>query len=490
MAFLLKNHPIIYESSREGRQGAFEKLIPLLWLLVILLSPPLYGKGMKQNLETAFEVLGMANNITEGGGYQDQSGGFYTGGNIFARSKANNAELFSLQMPDHRAGCGGIDLFLGGFSYINAQEFIQLLRNIGSNAAGYAFNLALSTVTPQIKSNLDGLVARVHEMVNQNISSCEAAATLVGAVWPQSDKSSEHLCNAIGNSYGKVSDWVQSRQKCGAKGERDATNAQKNNVPGFQDMLGDEFNIAWKALKKNAFLSADHDLAEFFMTISGTIVSQKLKDERDKKSHPHLKYYPSQSSDPNLIAALIEGKESAQIYRCDNYEPDKCLNPRLGRPFTLGDKALAKKVETLLHSIKGRLWVDEEPLSSEEQAFVNSTMIPILKIMAVEMAFKQGSPITISSYQDAITHDILLQYLDEVMELVWNSITQLEQAQMNDKMIEKFSTGIKEARERLFAERTKMFEQISLTLEAIERTHQIELKLQNMFISQQQGTRK
>jgi conjugative transfer pilus assembly protein TraH len=94
---------------------------------------------MQNNLEKAFQALGMANNITEGGGYQDQTGGFYTGGRVFARSRVNNADLLSLQYPHYRAGCGGIDLFLGGFSYINAQQFIQLLRNIGSNASGYAF---------------------------------------------------------------------------------------------------------------------------------------------------------------------------------------------------------------------------------------------------------------------------------------------------------------------------------------------------------------
>ena len=459
-----------------------------LILFLFLSISPLYGKGMQQNLEKAFSVLGMADNITKGGAYQDQSGGYYTGGSIFARSKANNAEIFSLQMPHARAGCGGIDLFMGGISFINVREFTQLLRNIGSNASGYAFNLALATVTPLIKSVLDDLSARVHNMTSQNINSCEAAATLVGAAWPQSDLSSQHLCNAIGNSYGMVSDWVQSRQKCGAKGERDATNDQKNSAPGFQDMLGDEFNIAWKAIKKNAFLGADHDLAEFFMTLSGTIVSQRLK-QRGGTPHLHVRYYPSQSSDSDLMVALIEGKKPAQIYRCDNHEPDKCLNPQLGRPFVLGDKALAPKVRSLLHSIKERLWEDTEKLSPEEQAFVNSTMIPILKILAVEMAFKQGSPITISSYQDAIAHDILLQYLDEVMELVWVSVTQLKHIQINGDIMEKFRDGIAEARKSLFAERTKMFEQISLTLETIERTHQIELKLQNMFISQQQGTK-
>ncbi|MBY0501636.1 MAG: conjugal transfer protein TraH [Alphaproteobacteria bacterium] len=239
--------------------------------------------------------------------------------------------------------------------------------------------------------------------------------------------------------------------------------------------------MAWKAIKKNAFLSADHDLAEFFMTLSGTIVSQRIQ-QRGGAPHLHLKYYPSKSSDSELISALLTGHRDVQIYKCDTHEPDKCLNPQL-RSVNLREKALSHKIGSMLDSIKSHLWHDKS-LSEPQKAFVNSTMIPILKIIAVEMAFKQGgSPISIGSYQEAIAHDILLQYLDEVMELVWTSVTQLKQTQINDQMIEKFRAGVASSRKRLFAERTKMFEQISLTLEAIERTHQIEAKLQNMFIS-------
>ncbi|MBA2611169.1 MAG: conjugal transfer protein TraH, partial [Bacteroidetes bacterium] len=226
-------------------------------LVCLLLSTcPLYA-GMQDNLEKAFGVLGMSNNVTTAGGYQDQTGGFYTGGSVFGRSKVNNAELFSLQMPHYRAGCGGIDLFMGGFSFINAQAFTQLLRNIGSNAGGYAFNLALATVTPQIKSVLDDLSAKVQAMTNQNINSCEAAATLVGGAWPQSNASSQLLCNAMSKDLGLATDWAQSHQKCGAEQQMNATLDRKAQTQDFKDVLGDEFNIAWKAIQKNAFLSQD-----------------------------------------------------------------------------------------------------------------------------------------------------------------------------------------------------------------------------------------
>ncbi|MBA3814609.1 MAG: conjugal transfer protein TraH, partial [Alphaproteobacteria bacterium] len=235
-------------------------------LVCLILSTCPLSAGMQDNLEKAFGVLGMSNNVTTAGGYQDQTGGFYTGGSVFARSKVNNAELFSLQMPHYRAGCGGIDLFMGGFSFINAQAFTQLLRNIGSNAGGYAFNLALATVTPQIKSVLDDLSAKVQAMTNQNINSCEAAATLVGGAWPQSNASSQLLCNAMSKDLGLATDWAESHQKCGAEQQKMAVIDRKAQTQDFKDVLGDEFNIAWKAIQKNAFLSQDVQLAEFFMT--------------------------------------------------------------------------------------------------------------------------------------------------------------------------------------------------------------------------------
>ncbi len=446
---------------------------------LVLLNLPLQA-NMQSNLEQAFQSLGMANNVTKSGGYQDQTGGFYTGGNIFARSKVNNPDLFTLQLPHYRAGCGGIDLFLGGFSYINAREFTQLLRNIGSNASGYAFNLALATVTPQIKSVLDELSAAVRNITNQNINSCEAAATLVGGVWPQTDASSQLLCNAIGKELGLASDWAQSRQKCGAEQKRERMNAQKGEKAEFKDVLGDEFNMAWKAIQKNSFLASDPQLAEFFMTISGTILSR-----RNRKTLEMI-VLPSKSGDADLITALVQGNVPAQIYKCDQYGEDKCLNPTLQKITLPEAKALHGRVHQLLLSLSDSIREDKA-LSGEQKAFVNSTMVPVLKIIAVESAFKAGgSPLNVANFSEAIAHDILLQYLDEVMSIVWDSVTQLKNSQINDHQVEAFRAGIAQSRKLLFAKRTALFEQMAITLELIERTQQIEAKLQNMFISSAQ----
>jgi conjugative transfer pilus assembly protein TraH len=123
----------------------------------------------------------------------------------------------------------------------------------------------------------------------------------------------------MSKELGEVSDWAQGRQKCGAEGKREEINKRKDEKPEFKDILGDEFNVAWKAIQKNGFLSKDPQLAEFFMTLSGTIVSRR------KKGRIEAMVLPSKSGDPNLIMGIIKGLIPVEIYKCDDRAENKCL---------------------------------------------------------------------------------------------------------------------------------------------------------------------
>ncbi|WP_264757336.1 conjugal transfer protein TraH [Klebsiella pneumoniae] len=45
-------------------------------------------------------------------------------------------QLVSMTLPDINAGCGGIDAYLGSFSYINSEQLQRFAKQIMSNAAG------------------------------------------------------------------------------------------------------------------------------------------------------------------------------------------------------------------------------------------------------------------------------------------------------------------------------------------------------------------
>src|SRR4030067_459853 len=105
------------------------------------------------------------------------------------RAPGRHSPLVNAHLPSLRAGCGGIDLFGGAFSFINKQQFLSLLQNIGANAVGYAFKLALQSISPDIDKLLTELQDQINKINAMNINSCEAAQALVNGVVGKYDHS-------------------------------------------------------------------------------------------------------------------------------------------------------------------------------------------------------------------------------------------------------------------------------------------------------------
>ena len=138
----------------------------------------------------------------------------YTGGSLFMRAPGKNYPLVNAQLPSLKAGCGGIDLFGGSFSFINKAQFVALLQNIGANAVGYAFKLALQSISPDIDKLLTELQDQINKINTMNINSCEAAQSLVNGVVGQYDNSVMSGCENISQYLGSVTDRADARVSC------------------------------------------------------------------------------------------------------------------------------------------------------------------------------------------------------------------------------------------------------------------------------------
>jgi conjugative transfer pilus assembly protein TraH len=110
------------------------KAIILFLLLIFSVSAFADVNG---DLNNFFDGLGMATNVTAPHAYQGQQAGYYSGGSIFSRNAVRNVQLVQVDLPSFRAGCGGIDLFAGGMSFVNKDELIATMRNIMNSAKGY-----------------------------------------------------------------------------------------------------------------------------------------------------------------------------------------------------------------------------------------------------------------------------------------------------------------------------------------------------------------
>ncbi|MDR2526533.1 MAG: conjugal transfer protein TraH [Rickettsiales bacterium] len=142
----------------------------------------------------------------------EQQAGYYTGGSIRARVPVLNVNPINIQPPKLSGGCGGIDMFTGSFSHINTDQFIASLKAIGSNSVGYAFQLALDTLSPKIKSIVDGIQNTIDMINNININSCEMAKTLVNAPFDKTVGLAESGC-AMGRLLGGQSSDADAAKK-------------------------------------------------------------------------------------------------------------------------------------------------------------------------------------------------------------------------------------------------------------------------------------
>lgn len=460
----------------QGSRGIYTGIL----LSLQVLNMPSIQADVNTDLNNFFQQYGGAVNVNSGGAYRDQAAGYYTGGSLYARNTVHNSQLASITLPGYRAGCGGIDMHMGAMSFISGDKLVQALRNVGSNMASYAFQLALETMSPQVKNIMAELNDLAQKINMSNINSCEIAATTLGSILPQSEIANKHLCTMIGTDkkYGGISDYAAARQQCGAEGKRGDILNQGKNDPRFAKMLGTEFNLAWNAILENAFLNNDKSLAEFFMSLSGTIVSINNGDNYEVRSKPSL------ADKTSLLNALINGGD-ATIYSCDGNGDNKCLKVVEKKITISPDKALKNKVSTILQSMKNKILADE-PLTQAEQGFLNSTRLPFYKILNIATIQKRGengeggaaagggSVIDIMDYSELAAVDVLFQYISEILDVVNESASHIKSAQIDDSQIREFQKALNEARQRVVARRMGTFKQVEQVLNMVRKTELLE----------------
>jgi len=125
-------------------------------LFLLLITKPAWA-DISTDMNSWFDSMGVYGNVTTPQAIQGQTGSFYTGGSLYLRSPVTSYNLASFSAPTFRAGCGGIDIHAGSFSFINVDRFTALLKNIANNALGYAFMIAIQSISPDIADLLKTL---------------------------------------------------------------------------------------------------------------------------------------------------------------------------------------------------------------------------------------------------------------------------------------------------------------------------------------------
>ncbi len=407
-------------------------LIKLMVIATLCLGNAAHAT-LSDDLNRSFNRIGIATNITATDIYKGQEGSFAFGGSAFMRTKHDNIQPAWYQPPGWRVGDCDMDLWAGGFGFLNAQKFVDMARNIGTASAAYLFSLALKQIQPQIMNQIEALQEMANKINQHNIDSCESAKYFVNSGIDVIRSSANKSCQTKGlmpesNYHG---DPIRAKDKCNEPEIANNLAKQASEDPQLKEQTLVNKNIAWHAIINNPTLNSfDIETKYFLMSLTGTVIIS----QPDGANAQTETAYPSKlDSDTSALLDAISKQSKIKLYTCKDNEHNKCLQI-VEREIVLNAKStIYGQVQELLHSIAQKV-KDSKALSVAEKDFIAKTDFEIYKLIKIQTAFSRNAVSTfVNEYADIIAMDLLYQYLDKC-------ITDVSQAFANNQLPEHYST--------------------------------------------------
>ena len=340
-------------------------------------------------LEDFYNSVSAYNNATGPQAYHGQAMNVYTGGSLFLRTPSRSYQLLNVAAPSLRGGCGGIDVFAGSFSFINDDQFVALLRNIGQNALGLVFMLALQSMAPDIMELIKYLQNVAKDINSLGINSCESAKALVAASgierWMKANTINTGLAATVAGMY---SDWSQARAKMfgdSTEASSKASSLKTSNQVVDEQLI--EGNLVWRALNKGNLSSyLTEKERRMVMSAIGAVIVGKTQDGR-----PDPSFHEPVLSFKRLLGTIngSDNDSKPEIFKClDNTTIDGCT--QLGKEAFDGKPFSQLAYERML-SIYDKIVRRGPALSEGEIEFINATSVPVYKILATAASMKTQS---------------------------------------------------------------------------------------------------
>lgn len=128
--------------------------------------------------------------------FESQKRGYASAGSLSLRFRNEKDYLVNYAPPRFRAGCGGIDMFLGSVSYLEAEYLMEKLeRIVEGGMATFVYDIAMSVLSEPIQKSMKSLEALVDRLNQLQLDDCKAAKGV--ATYLKSTSSGEDQSEAL-----------------------------------------------------------------------------------------------------------------------------------------------------------------------------------------------------------------------------------------------------------------------------------------------------
>jgi conjugative transfer pilus assembly protein TraH len=350
--------------------GRLIRVFIVVLLIVSLIFPSgLSRASISNEIEQMFRKWGFKATTSDPGAYMAQTRGFITGGSLNIRAGYEPIQLFSINPPRIKAGCGGLDLYFGGISFINKDQFVNLLKTIGQNALGYAFQIGLEAVCPTCLEQLKSLLNRIQQWQKMMTDSCQVAKSIVDWAAGSIAESSIKSCEDRLIEEGEDPDEAQKQCASGSTTLQKLVQLKQEafsqgSVPRTR-VYG---NAVMDALRRVSISDEDKEIIQ---SLVGTFVC-KMGD----KGEPVCDYVA-----PTItLRDFLYGNQNAQIIRARNVGDE--TKPEVEYVNYSIYPGFKQKVKEKIDSITQKL-LNKSNLTDEEKQFIDASVIPVTSIIEI-----------------------------------------------------------------------------------------------------------
>ncbi|MCL4682637.1 MAG: conjugal transfer protein TraH [Rhodocyclaceae bacterium] len=212
--------------------------------------------------------------------YKSQNRMGAVGGAIGMRVPNQSINLMTFDPPRLDVGCGGIDMFGGSFSFINAEKLIAIFRNIGQIAAAALFKLAVSSISEKLGATMTEFRSIMDALNNVKLNSCKIGSALALNITDYGknpeNEAAYHARKEIEANAGKAGEsWTQFWNMF--LPDKNVIEKDTKNVKAG--------NHTWRAMAQNQTFKMvrglkEHEAATLIMNIIGANVV-RTKDNMD-----------------------------------------------------------------------------------------------------------------------------------------------------------------------------------------------------------------
>ena len=357
--------------------------------------------------------------------FETQKRGFTSFGNFSARWQTGNDYLVTVNKPQFKAGCGGIDLFLGGMDMMQFDYLVdKLQRTMGSASAAFAFDIAMSVLSEKVATSMKSIMAIVDRLNQLQFDDCKAgqaiAATLVDAANPKIEaKDKTQAMTEFAQQAGVSSLWQELKNLGRESSVQDTAIASgvgdlSQLVTGCPLALRQIFFSQGYVL---SHLGARRGYVPAYIDLVRGLIGD-VKISADGMSSTRIDRCP-QNAPATILDAITEGT----VYLRDELT-DTC-NP-VGDIIIDGTTYpnLKNWVFATLSTIGGKVMA-KQPLTVDEEIFLNVIPASIYKAMITEISIDGtvGAPALIASkYTDYVAILYAYYMLGDLYNLMDNTI--------------------------------------------------------------------